>query len=77
VRVKFDALPFQWHDTIDGQVRVITENSFRPDKGAAGAKECRRPSDSFVAVADGAKEATEASRAGEPRTLIKSEPNCW
>jgi hemolysin D len=35
VRVKFDALPFQRHGTIDGTVRVITENSFQPDKSAA------------------------------------------
>jgi HlyD family secretion protein len=35
VRVKFDALPFQRHGTITGRVRVITENSFQPDKGAA------------------------------------------
>ena len=40
VRVKFDALPFQRHGTIDGTVRVITENSFQPDKSAAApAKE--------------------------------------
>jgi hemolysin D len=35
VRVKFDALPFQRHGTITGTVRVITENSFQPDKAAA------------------------------------------
>jgi hemolysin D len=35
VRVKFDALPFQRHGTISGTVRVITENSFQPDKNAA------------------------------------------
>jgi hemolysin D len=35
VRVKFDALPFQRHGTITGTVRVITENSFQPDKNAA------------------------------------------
>jgi membrane fusion protein, hemolysin D len=35
VRVKFDALPFQRHGTITGTVRVITENSFQPDKSAA------------------------------------------
>jgi hemolysin D len=35
VRVKFDALPFQRHGTITGRVRVITENSFQPEKGAA------------------------------------------
>ena len=35
VRVKLDALPFQRHGTIDGTVRVITENSFQPDKSAA------------------------------------------
>jgi HlyD family secretion protein len=35
VRVKLDALPFQRHGTIDGTVRVITENSFQPDKNAA------------------------------------------
>jgi HlyD family secretion protein len=40
VRVKFDALPFQRHGTITGEVRVITENSFQPDKGpAAPAKD--------------------------------------
>src|ERR1051326_8391749 len=35
VRVKLDALPFQRHGTINGKVRVITENSFQPDKNAA------------------------------------------
>jgi HlyD family secretion protein len=35
VRVKLDALPFQRHGTISGTVRVITENSFQPDKNAA------------------------------------------
>jgi HlyD family secretion protein len=35
VRVKFDALPFQRHGTVTGTVRVITENSFQPDKTAA------------------------------------------
>ena len=34
VRVKFDALPFQRHGTIAGRLRVITENSFPPDKNA-------------------------------------------
>jgi HlyD family secretion protein len=33
VRVKLDALPFQRHGTLDGTLRVITENSFQPDKG--------------------------------------------
>jgi HlyD family secretion protein len=32
VRVKLDALPFQRHGTIDGKLRVITENSFQSDK---------------------------------------------
>ncbi len=32
VRVKLDALPFQRHGTIDGKLRVITENSFQNDK---------------------------------------------
>jgi len=36
VRVKLDALPFQRHGTIDGTLRVITENSFQPDKKAGG-----------------------------------------
>jgi hemolysin D len=35
VRVKLDALPFQRHGTINGRVRVITENSFQPDKNTA------------------------------------------
>jgi hemolysin D len=35
VRVKLDALPFQRHGTINGKVRVITENSFQPDKNTA------------------------------------------
>ncbi len=35
VRVKLDALPFQRHGTITGRLRVITENSFQPDKSAA------------------------------------------
>jgi HlyD family secretion protein len=34
VRVKLDALPFQRHGTISGTLRVITENSFQPDKNA-------------------------------------------
>ena len=34
VRVKFDALPFQRHGTLAGEVRVITENSFQADKNA-------------------------------------------
>lgn len=34
VRVKLDALPFQRHGTIAGTLRVITENSFQPDKKA-------------------------------------------
>jgi hemolysin D len=37
VRVKLEALPFQRHGTIDGVVRVITENSFQPEKGATPA----------------------------------------
>jgi hemolysin D len=32
VRVKFDALPYQRHGTLDGTVRVITENSFQTDR---------------------------------------------
>jgi HlyD family secretion protein len=32
VRVKLDALPFQRHGTLDGTLRVITENSFQSDK---------------------------------------------
>ena len=35
VRVKLDALPFQRHGTINGTLRVITENSFQPDKNTA------------------------------------------
>jgi HlyD family secretion protein len=31
-RVKLDALPYQRHGTIDGTLRVITENSFQNDK---------------------------------------------
>jgi HlyD family secretion protein len=37
VRVKFDALPFQRHGTLAGEVRVITENSFQADKNARAA----------------------------------------
>lgn len=37
VRVKLDALPFQRHGTLSGQLRVITENSFSADKGSASA----------------------------------------
>jgi HlyD family secretion protein len=36
VRVKLDALPFQRHGTIDGTLRVITENSFQPDRNRTG-----------------------------------------
>jgi HlyD family secretion protein len=35
VRVKLDALPYQRHGIIAGTLRVITENSFQPDKNAA------------------------------------------
>jgi hemolysin D len=43
-RVKLDALPFQRHGTINGRVRVITENSFQPDKNAApGAQTGKDP----------------------------------
>jgi len=35
VRLKFDALPFQRHGTVSGVLRVITENSFQPEKTAA------------------------------------------
>lgn len=34
VRVKLDALPYQRHGTLSGQIRVITENSFPADKAA-------------------------------------------
>lgn len=44
VRVKLDAFPFQKHDTLPGQVRVISENSFGPNaanllQGQANDKE--------------------------------------
>jgi HlyD family secretion protein len=37
VRIKFDALPFQRHGTVPGTLRVVTENSFQPDKNARPA----------------------------------------
>lgn len=37
VRVKLDSLPFQRHGTITGQLRVLTENTFQPDKGGSSA----------------------------------------
>ena len=37
VRVKLDALPFQRHGTLDGRLRVVTENSFPPDKNGSGS----------------------------------------
>ena len=43
VRVKLDALPFQRHGTISGRVRVITENSFQPDKNNAGPQTGKDP----------------------------------
>jgi hemolysin D len=43
VRVKFDALPFQRHGTISGRVRVLTENSFQPEKGAAPPANAKDP----------------------------------
>ncbi|HXW25580.1 MAG TPA: HlyD family type I secretion periplasmic adaptor subunit [Xanthobacteraceae bacterium] len=43
VRIKFDALPFQRHGTISGRVRVITENSFQPDKGTTPAATAKNP----------------------------------
>ncbi len=36
VRVKLDALPFQRHGTLDGTLRVITENSFQSDRNRPG-----------------------------------------
>jgi len=46
VRVKFDALPYQRHGTLDGTVRVITENSFQSDRNttAPADKPDGRPS---------------------------------
>ncbi|HEY1541154.1 MAG TPA: HlyD family type I secretion periplasmic adaptor subunit [Xanthobacteraceae bacterium] len=37
-RVKLDALPYQRHGTIDGTLRVITENSFQNDKNGRPAE---------------------------------------
>ncbi|MRR49454.1 MAG: HlyD family type I secretion periplasmic adaptor subunit [Rhodocyclaceae bacterium] len=34
-RIKFDAYPFQQHGTVDGEVRTLTEDSFRRDSAAA------------------------------------------
>ena len=31
VRIKLDAFPFQRHDTLSGEVRVISEDAFQPD----------------------------------------------
>jgi HlyD family secretion protein len=45
VRVKLDALPFQRHGTITGRLRVITENSFQPDKGAAPSPQTSKDPD--------------------------------
>jgi hemolysin D len=36
-RIKLDALPYQRHGTIEGTLRVITENSFQNDKNARPA----------------------------------------
>lgn len=45
VRVKLDALPFQRHGTITGRLRVITENSFQPDKSAAPSPQTSKDPD--------------------------------
>lgn len=37
VRLKLDALPFQQHGTIPGVLKVISENSFEPDKSSGRA----------------------------------------
>lgn len=39
VRVKLDALPFQRHGTLQGMLRVITENSFQADKRTSSPNE--------------------------------------
>jgi hemolysin D len=45
VRVKLDALPFQRHGTITGRLRVITENTFQPDKNAAPSAQTSKDPD--------------------------------
>src|SRR5215208_7360560 len=35
VRVKLDALPYQRYGSLTGTLRVVTENSFQPDKADA------------------------------------------
>jgi hemolysin D len=48
VRVKLDAFPFQRHDTLPGKVRVISEDSFSPQK-----QETRKERTSEQEPADG------------------------
>jgi HlyD family secretion protein len=40
-RLKLDALPFQRHGTLSGQLRIITENSFKRDKATSDQSDAR------------------------------------
>lgn len=44
VRVKLDAFPFQKHDTLPGEVRVISEDSFLRDAGSSLQQQSANPS---------------------------------
>jgi hemolysin D len=47
VRVKLDALPFQSHGTLSGVLRIVTENSFQPDKNSSAAAQTSDGQPSF------------------------------
>jgi len=38
VRIKLNAFPFQKHDTLDGKLRLISEDTFQDESGARGQK---------------------------------------
>lgn len=43
VRVKLDAFPFQKHDTLPGEVRVISEDAFAPDAVRSASEQIPQP----------------------------------
>jgi HlyD family secretion protein len=43
VRIKFEAFPFQKYGTANGEVRVISQDSFSPDAKAEGARRASSP----------------------------------
>ena len=45
VRVKLDAFPFQRHDTLAGEVRVISEDAFQPNNSAKAEPGAKKAAD--------------------------------